>query len=526
METLLATWECSLLASGFSLIETHLSRVFLGGHDVYKLKRAVNLGFVDFREPSARARACHAEVELNRRLAPGVYLGVLRLRVAADGTPRLEPELSDAAGSSDDQAERIVHMRRLPDPTRADVLLRAGQLGDDDVERIARMLAGFHASVRADAETAAFGASTLIAGNVEENFAQVASTIDTYLSPDESAQLRRFQRDFLREHAELFRARQLAARVRDGHGDLRLEHLYRAQDGSFVAIDCIEFNERFRFADVASDLAFLVMDLDHHQATRLAERLVHIYARESQDYQLYRLLDFYVSYRAVVRAKVTSMLAEDPEVSASTRDRARAEARRYYLLALSAAAAPTVRPCAIAVCGGIAAGKSSLAEGLSRLEGVPVLSADRVRKQLLGLPATTPRHEASFQGAYSEATSERVYSELFARAEQVLASGRSVIVDASFRAAALRQGFVELSGRHGAAPLFVECTCSRELVEDRLRERAQGPSISDGRLAIYDGFVARFEPLDELGPGQHLRVDTSAPLEHSLAAVRERLQSS
>jgi aminoglycoside phosphotransferase family enzyme len=291
--------ERSLLGRGLELVETHISRVFLGEREVYKFKRPVNLGFLDFSTPNARKRACEAEVTLNRRLAPDVYLGVLAAYLDERGEAALVPEGAAPRGVA---CEWAVHMRRLPDAQRADVLLRRGALQAADMERVAALLAGFHRRARADEHTAGFGAPEVIAGNVEENFRQVQASIAAYLSADEAAQLMSFQRAFLRERRPVLEARRAAGFVRDGHGDLRLEHLYRAADGAFLVIDCIEFNERFRFADVCADLAFLAMDLAYHDRADLAELLVLSYAREAADYGLYRVLDFYESYRAVVRA--------------------------------------------------------------------------------------------------------------------------------------------------------------------------------------------------------------------------------
>ncbi len=518
METLIARFERSLLARGFELIETHLSRVYLGPHDVYKLKRPVNLGFVDFRERDARKRACEAELELNRRLAPDVYLDVLCVWESDRGWLHAAPPPDSAQ-----EHEWLVHMRRLPDAQRADVLLARGEFGRADIDAIARMLVSFHGAARCDAHTSAFGSKARIAQNVEENFEQIAPNLDRYLRPEEQARLFAAQRDFLAQHGDWFARRRDEGRVRDGHGDLRLEHLYRRPDsGEFLAIDCIEFNERFRFADVCADLAFLVMDLAHHGRRDLAERLVLRYALESGDYALYRLLDFYVAYRATVRAKVTSILAADPEVNEATRTRAAAEARRYYLLALAAESPPLEPPFLIAMTGGMASGKSTVAEALGDARNVPVLIADRVRKELLGVPLTQPIHSAPFQGAYDQATSDRVYAELLARADHVLASGRGVILDASHRSRAHREATLALAQRHGVRGLFVECRCSDATAQERLRARAKAPSISDGRGELQKSFQRSIEPLD-LPDAVHCVVDTERPLAQNVEQVLNRL---
>lgn len=512
--------ERALLERNYTLVETHISRVFLGEHAVYKFKRPVNLGFLDFTRSEDRRQACEAEVALNRRLAPDVYLGVLAAYLDSRGEPQFVPA-QDAPPHT--PCEWAVHMRRLPDEARADHLLSRGALHPADIDAIASMLARFHAEVRADAHTARFGAPDVIEKNVEENFTQVQDTIGTYLSDEEAAELMRFQRTFLRDRAAVFEARARDGKVRDGHGDLRLEHLYRNDDGSFIAIDCIEFNERFRFADVCADLSFLSMDLAHHERPDLAERLVLRYAREAADYGLYQVLDFYQSYRATVRAKVSSMLAVDPAVREAARARAAGEARRYYLLALSAARRPLLPARVIAVSGAIASGKSTIAEALSERLAIPVLSSDRTRKEMLSMAPTAPRHEPSFQGAYGEATTAEVYGELFRRAAYVLESGRSVILDASFRSRAQRAQARALAQAHGVPIVFVECRCPRDVALARLEARARGPSVSDGRAEIYDDFLARFEALEELPAQERCTVDTREPLPANLARVLECL---
>jgi aminoglycoside phosphotransferase family enzyme len=394
----------ALLAQGFVLIETHISRVYLRGEHVYKTKRAVNFGFLDFGTLAARKAACDAEVELNRRLARDVYLGV----VAIVGEPGAALRFVPASDVDPQEVlEWAVHMKRLDEGQRADALLTQGQLARADLEAVARLLADFHRAARADAHTAAFGEAAVIQGNVDENFAQVEATIADHLSESERAELEDFQRRFLTTHAALFARRVREGRVRDGHGDLRLEHVYREQDG-YVVLDCIEFNERFRFADVCADLAFLAMDLRYHDRVELAEYFVSSYACASGDYELYALLDFYESYRAMVRAKVTSFLAEDGEVQAATRERARHEARRYYLLALSAARR-SVRPSRMVIVAGlVASGKSTLAEALAAELAVPLLSADCTRKELLGMASREPGHDPGCWRAYSHAMSERL----------------------------------------------------------------------------------------------------------------------
>lgn len=492
--------------------ETHVSCVFLGERDVYKVKKPVNLGFLDFRTLEARKQACDAEVTLNRRLAPHTYLGVVAVVQKRDGTL--------AFGGEGTTVDWAVHMERVPDPQRADARLARGALEPSAIDAVAERLAAFHASARCDAQTSAFGRPGAIATNVTENFAQTREQIGSVLTRAEAEEIESWQLGFLRDHAALFESRAAARRVRDGHGDLRLEHVYLGDRGELTILDCIEFNERFRFADVCADVAFLAMDLAWHGRVDLAERFLSTYARAAGDYDLYALVDFYESYRAYVRAKVSMFAVNDPSLPPAARERARLEARRYFLLALAAHRRSMLRPLLVCVCGIIASGKSTTAAAIAETLGAPVIEADRTRKQMLGLEPRTRVHERAWAGAYDRAFTERVYAEVLRRADVVLASGRPVIVDASFRSAAERAHARDLARRRGVPVRFVECVVHPDVARSRLRARERQESVSDGRLDIFDAFVARFEPLREISEAERVVVDTTAGPERTAAVLR------
>jgi len=513
----------TLRAAGFELIETHISLVFLRGAHVYKTKRAVSLGFLDFSSLALRETACLAEVELNRRLCSDVYLGVVALTRTSSGELSFVPREQCSATAGVGVLEWAVHMRRLDERERADSLLVSHAFGVVDLETIASTLAAFHRSAPATDEIAKFGSPQQIEDNVRENFRQIAPYVSTYLTVEEHAQLVDYQTRFLVEQHALLVERAATGHVRDGHGDLRLEHCYRAPAGGYVIVDCIEFNERFRYGDVCADLAFLAMDLTYQGKADLADLLVSAYARASTDYGVYTVLDFYQSYRATVRAKVSALLAQDLDVTEATRERAENEARRYFVLALSAGRRLFRSPHLIVMMGAIASGKSTIAAAVAQRLGAAVLSADYTRKELLGLSPTRPRYDLPFQGAYTSDFSERVYATLLARAALILRSGRSVVLDATFRSRAQRDEACALARSLGAQHLVVECYCERGMALQRLRERAQAESVSDGREEIYDSFMAQFEAPTELTDKGRLRLDTGQPLSSALALVYAEL---
>jgi uncharacterized protein len=498
------------------LVETHLSRVFLVERDVFKVKRSVDLGFVDFTTIQRREAACRAEVALNARLAPNVYRGVVSVRLDAEGR-------ASFAGKGP-VVDWAVHMRRLPDEQRADVLLARGALDGRAIDEIAARLSRFHAEGKTDETISRFGTIEAIARNVEENFAQTRDVIASY-APDEAPEIERWQIAFLRGRPAIFARRIAEGRIRDGHGDLRLEHVYLDGAGEPTIIDCIEFNDRFRYADVCADVAFLSMDLAAHGRVDLAERLLSRYAREANDFDLYAVVDFYESYRAFVRGKVAAILATDAEVDEATRRHAAAEARRHFVLALAAERRALLLPAVVAVGGIIASGKSTIAERIAEAMSAPLIDADRTRKAMIGVDALQPVHEDAWTGAYDPAFTDQVYAEVLRRADVVLASGRPVVLDASFRSLAMRDAARQLATAHGMPFRFVECRADTETCGARLAQRALAAGVSDGRLAVFDAFRSRFEPVTELPPTELLVIDTVTPVEENLAVLRAQLDT-
>jgi uncharacterized protein len=503
-------------SSPVEVTETHISWVFLTESSAFKVKKPVDFGFLDFRAPESRRRACEAELRLNERLAPGVYCGLVPVRRRPDG------HLAFGEGSGE-QVDWAVKMVRLSDERRADHMLLAGALGLAEIDRLAARLARFHASCAPDAKAAGYGSPAAIAASVEENFAQVGAALERYVSPAEAVELRRIPREILAKRRGAFERRAASGRVRDGHGDLRLEHVYFEDDGPPKVIDCIEFNERFRYGDVCSDIAFLSMDLAHFGAVDLAERFLAQYARASNDYDLYELVDFYEGYRAFVRGKIAHFVASDEALPAAKRQAAAAQARGYFLLALSAERRALLTPQMVCVGGIIAAGKSTLADALAFEMSAPVVDADRTRKDMVGVRATEAVRDGAWAGAYDPAFTDVVYAEVLRRARVVLASGRPVILDASFRCARLRAAARALALEVGAPFCFLECQVPLDVARARLAERAQGQSVSDGRIEVLEDFVERFEPVTELLDSEHLVIDTRAGLDAELSRVRVRV---
>jgi len=506
----MADLKQDLAQSAREVRETHISWVFLHDDTVFKVKKPVNFGFLDFSALDQRRVACENEARLNARLAPGVYLGVVPVTRRTDG-------MHEIAGSGP-TVDWAVKMRRLDDSDRADVRLAEGRLSHEHLQRLARTLARFHRALPSKAEIGEFGRVECIRSNVQENFAQAHPLLSELVSESQQREVELAQLGFLEQRRALFEQRIQGGRIRDGHGDLRLEHVYIDAEGEPTIIDCIEFNERFRFADVCADVAFLSMDLAFQGRVDLKEQFLAAYAEESEDHDLYGLVDFYESYRAYVRAKIGALGLHSAPLPA--REQLESQVRRHFLLALASERSPDSAPRVFALAGLIASGKSTLARALADQIAAPRISSDRTRKALRGVSATTPLSDGAFDANYSDAASDAVYSELLRRAAVVLESGRSVVLDASFRSSAARDAARDLARRHHAPFLLIECQAPLDVCRTRLAERARGPSESDGRSQIFEQFAAQYEPIRGLPRGEHLLVDTGGSLDSALATLR------
>jgi len=499
------------------LRSTHASWVFMCGADVFKLKRPVDLGFLDFRSIEARQRDCEDEVRLNRRLAPDVYLGVLPVR-------------RDAAGHRvDEQGEGeivdwVVHMRRLPDDASAASLLAHGRLDRARLAALARTVA---AGLDAAPLAPRFGEVAALRHNVEENLAQsrAFAAPDGMVEPDALEAIWRTHDRTLRLRSELFAGRVRAGRIREGHGDLRLEHVYflpsaRGEERP-VVIDCVEFSERLRAGDVAAEVAFLAMELEAAGQPALAAGFVARSAEALDDFELYGVLDFYLAYRAWVRAKVAGFVARDPQTDHPVRARKLEEARLYFSLARASGARPLVRPALVAVGGVIGSGKSTLAEALGAELAAPVVGSDRTRKVMAGLAPT----DRGSDDLYSAERTEATYTEILRRAEVVLGSERTVIVDATFESPLWRRRAADLASGSGARFAFVEAFCPDWMVlRERIRRRASGPAISDAGEALVDRRIGEGQAPRLPGGDDHLLVDTRGSTSEAVSRALEALR--
>ena len=308
------------------MMQTHISWVFLAGELVYKVKKPVNYGFLDFSTLEKRRFYCQREVELNSRLSREIYLGVVPL-VLEDGEWRLgSPNEMESA------SEYAVLMKRIPDEGLLQNLIMRGKVPPSAMEKVARVVAEFHSKADTSPEIAAFGTPEGFKVNTDENFAQTEEYVGISISPEAFKLIRERTEAFYDSKGWLMEKRAKEGRVVDCHGDLHCQHVC-FWDDKVIIFDCIEFNERFRYGDVACEVAFLAMDLDFLMQTELAKGFVEHYINFSGDTELKELLPFYLCYRAYVRGKVESFRIKDEATPFTERMNALLRAQRYFFLA-------------------------------------------------------------------------------------------------------------------------------------------------------------------------------------------------
>ncbi len=303
------------------LAQTQMSFVFLTDGYVYKVKKPVNLGYLDYTTLDKRHFFCQQEVALNRRLCPEVYLGVLPIT----------REEGISIGGKGEVLEYAVKMRRLPDDRMMSVLLKQDAVSPEMMNHLAQKLVQFHQKAETSAAISVFGEIDAIRINTEENFNQTEKYLGRIITLKQYQRIKEYTEDMLKAKASLFRERVKGGRIRDCHGDLHAAHICFS-DGICI-YDCIEFNDRFRYCDVASEIAFLAMDMDHYGRADLSQSFVDAYVAFGRDKELLKLLSFYKCYRAYVRGKVESFKLDDPHISKEEKGGILAVATNYFELA-------------------------------------------------------------------------------------------------------------------------------------------------------------------------------------------------
>ncbi|WPL17752.1 putative kinase [Thiorhodovibrio winogradskyi] len=486
------------------VIETHISFVLLAGAYAYKLKKPVNLGFLDFSTLEQRRHFCHEEVRINRRLAPGLYLDVVSVSDQA-GAIRIHAQGEAKA------LEYAVRMRRFP----RHAVLTETPIDRDIIDRLAERIAEFHLGLPPAAPESSFGQPNKI---LQPMLANVRVLRKNPLDPESErriAQIEHWTRARFSELEPLFAARKAEGWIRECHGDLHRGNI-ALLDGEPTIFDALEFNPELRWIDCISDLAFLAMDLREIGETALERRLINAYLERTGDYPGLRLLAFYQVYRAMVRAKVCGIrLGQHPEAAADVRQ---ARAHLDHYLRLAEAFTHTHPPRLFITHGLSGSGKTWLSLALRERLPLIHIRSDIERKRLF---ATAPS-DSSTVGLYSEQASRQTYLRLLELTEQILLSGCGALVDAAFLRAEHREWFRTLAKQQGCDFTILALKAPPDLLKTRVLARLRrGDDASDADAVILARQQEHHDPLSEEEDHAAIHLDTESPAQ--IAAFLRRM---
>ncbi|WP_327117479.1 AAA family ATPase [Nocardia sp. NBC_01730] len=466
------------------LRETHTGIVVLCGERAYKAKKPITTDFLDFGTPALREQACARELELNRRMAPDVYLGV--------------GHLSDPLGGP---AEPVLVMRRMPEDRKLSNVLADTVGRSSELSALVRVLAQFHRSARRGPEIDRSGTPAALRSRWQALLHPLREQPAEVVDPALLARIEARAMRYLDGRGPLLARRIAEGRIIDGHGDLLAEDIFDLPDG-FCILDCLDFDDRLRYVDCVDDIAFLAMDLEFLGHRHLGESLLADYLRTTEDSAPTSLVDHYTAYRALVRAKVDVIRFGQGE------DAARGHSRRHLEIADRRSQRAAIR---LTLIGGLpGTGKSTVAEHLSATTGSTLLASDQVRKELAAAEEVRGQVGTYGVGMYSPAEKTRVYSELLARARTLLATGVSVVLDASWIDAAERRRATALADEVSTDLVQVQCYCPRELANRRIRQRRA--SFSDATAEIAEAMSGSAAPWPDAIP-----LDTDRPLDDTVA---------
>jgi aminoglycoside phosphotransferase family enzyme/predicted kinase len=500
-------------AAAIELIETHISWVVLAGDYAYKLKKPLDLGFLDFSTLAKRRAACDEEVRLNRRLAPELYLDVVAV-TDGPGGPRI--------GGVGPAAEYAVRMRRFDRAQELDRLLRADALPAERVDELARLVARFHADIPRAGDADPWGTPEAALAIAAANFDHVQALEH---GPGIAERVAALQAWTLAEHARitpLLRARKRDGLVRECHGDLHLANMV-LHGGRVVVFDCIEFNPALRWIDVMAEVAFTVMDLRHRGHRDLAQRFLNDYLEETGDYAGLAVLRYFLVYRAMVRAKIAAI--RGAQATGDLADREHADFRAH--LGLAEAFARPAGGAVVITCGASGSGKSHLARELAATGDWIRVRSDVERKRMAGLAPTARTESGVGTGLYATAMGDRTYARLAELARTVIRAQYPVIVDATFLARAQRQALREVAAAMRVPFALLVPTTSEANMRERVAARAAaGADPSEATVEVLERQLRTAERLADDEAPYAAFIDTSGPVDREAlaAAVAARLR--
>ncbi|WP_044874109.1 AAA family ATPase [Pseudomonas sp. LFM046] len=494
---------------GFQVIETHISWVLLTGSYVYKIKKPVNFGFLDFTSLDSRRHFCGEELRLNQRLTRDLYLEVLPIT----GSPEA-PQI----GGEGPAIEYVLKMRQFPQENLLSALQARGELTPAHVDALAGQIASFHLAAPRVAMDHPLGTPDAVMMPVRQNFEQIRPMLDDKADLPQLDALEAWAESSFERLKPLLARRKQEGFIRECHGDIHLGNATLI-DGQVVLFDCIEFNEPFRFTDVYADIAFIAMDLEDRGLKSLSRRLVNQYLEQTGDYEGLELLNFYKAYRAMVRAKIAlfSLAHQTDAVQKAATIR---QYRNYAGLAESYSAIPS--PFLAITHGVSASGKSHVALRLVEAFGAIRLRSDVERKRLFGEQQADA--EGLQSGIYSQDASAATYQHLSQLASAVLRAGFPVVIDATFLKQVQRQAARKVAEETATPFLILDCHAPEAVIEAWLAQRqAEGGDPSDATLEVVRAQLASREALDAGEQAQSKRIDTDQ--EASLDSLVEQIRA-
>jgi aminoglycoside phosphotransferase family enzyme/predicted kinase len=488
------------------LRESTTSVVFLAGERAYKLKKPINHPDMNYSTPARRRRMCNLEVELTRRLSPNLYQGVQKITTRRPGF---------ALNGRGKVVDYVIQMKRLGDENNLRRLVVTEDVQDDDVRRLARKLSVFHEDAERRQLIDTFSRPHIMARQWNRRLRATAEYVGTIFSAEAYRDIVTFASYFLSENRSLFQTRIDHGYVCDGHGELTAEHIYL--ENGIQVIDCVEYNDRMRFRDVAFDLAALVLSFDALGATDLSDILIEEY-KAASGIALQPVIEFYLCFRAHDRALTLSRLANMPEVPLAEHQALVRRARRYYHLAHRYARGDR-QPILLIMSGVIGVGKTRLASALSEILSIRYLAAEDAQEQFAKV------EEGADPASNADAARvDKAYADLFARAEQRLERGGSVVLDAPFHNSTYRVAARSLARKYDAEFLVVECDADEDILRERVREQAQDKDERPReRLRLLREQQKAFSPSREIYRKDKIYVNTTDSLDEQVQTVMAEL---
>jgi uncharacterized protein len=478
------------------LIETHISWVILTGDFVYKIKKPVNFGFLNFSTLAKRKHFCQEELRLNRRFAPELYLDVITIT----GTEELP--LINGKG---EVLEYAVKMKQFPSQTLLSTMLDSGDLREPHIDQLARVIADFHMDASVAEAESEFGTVASAVQPVMENFHQIRHQIKDPELLSKLDMIENWSTHASEKLEPVFRKRKQQGYIRECHGDLHLGNIILLNE-KVIPFDCLEFNEKLRWIDVLSEIAFLVMDLDDHQRSDLGRRLLNNYLEQTGDYSSLAVLQYYKLYRAMVRAKVNALRLGQADITQQQIDTVLKECKAY--INLGNEYIKDHKPVLIIMHGFSGSGKTTISQFI--LEALPVIRirSDVERKRLHGHKPTDSTESGINSGIYDQKSSEQTYDHLQRLCEHIILAGMSVIVDAAFLRAEQRQQFSKLASLLDIPFRIIDCHAERSILEQRITDRQiHGSDASEATLDILIHQQDNHDPLTKSEISESFTID-------------------